>query len=64
MMRLAIIMAGEVQNVAVWDGIAHWLPADGQLVVQLADDEPCAPGWIDLGYGESPRFVEPPEEPS
>lgn len=52
-MRYAIILNGEVVNVALWDGVTDWQP-EGELV-QLEDGSPVGPGWT---YSDG-VFVEP-----
>lgn len=62
MLRVALIMDGEVETVALWDGLSPWLPAGGMVAVVLGDGEPCGPGWSHDQDAE-PRFS-PPEEPA
>lgn len=30
--RYAVVVAGKVVNVVVWDGVAPWQPAEGEVV--------------------------------
>lgn len=48
----------EVENVIIWGGgQSLW---ELKTLVQLEDNEPCAPGWIyDPSPMANPRFSEP-----
>lgn len=58
-MRWAVITYDNiVDNVVIWGGGESLWP--GMITVQLADNEPCAPGWTyDPAPMANPRFIEP-----
>ena len=54
MVRHAIILAGVVENIALWDGETDWTPPAGASVVALADGDACDIGWSYDGTVLSP----------
>ena len=42
-MNYAIVNAGTVENIVVWDGEADWSPPEGTELVELGD-RPAGPG--------------------
>ena len=60
-MKYALIEAGTVTNVIVWDGKAGWAPPSGVQAVAVPDDAPVSLG----SRYEDGEFIvpEPPEPP-
>lgn len=56
-MNYAVIRAGTVENVVLWDGETDWTPPEGTDLVAL-NDQPAGPGWTFDGT----TFTAPPEE--
>ena len=62
MNRYAIISENIVNNVIIWDGQSQLsIPLSWELI-QLENNERCAPSWIYV-LDETPRFIEPPIQP-
>ena len=64
-MRYAEInAAGEIENVAEWDGRTPWSPPEGLRVVEVPADVIAEPGGRLEADGTWTRAPEPPEDGS
>ena len=44
--RMAMVLNGVVQEVAVWDGITPWNPGDQYFLVDVTDNPKVESGYI------------------
>jgi hypothetical protein len=55
--KYAVVIAGVVDNIVLWDGVTPWAPDKGSTLVLLADGVAVNIGWRWNGKSFTPPTV-------